>query len=103
MTDNRINFVHYLTGYLFYSTLGYATYDCINKSHFQQESPSTYSFALCGLFLIASYIQYQSHVILAQLRTDKAAKTSTNHDYHIPRGGLFNLIACPHYFSEIII
>lgn len=103
ISDNSINFVHYLTGYLFYSSLGYVTYSSIKNSSSYNEFSSLGSWLSFALFMLASYIQYQSHVILARLRTDKSSKEHSKHTYHIPRGGLFRLVTCPHYLAEILI
>lgn len=48
------------------------------------------------LFIIGILGNFIHHKILADLRT------GTN-KYIIPKGGLFDLIACPHYLFEIII
>ena len=103
-SDNSINFVHYLTGYLFYSSLGYVTYSSIKNSQSSNEFPGLSSWLFFSLFIFASYIQYNSHVILARLRTDKPfSEEHSQHNYHIPRAGLFRLITCPHYLAEILI
>lgn len=48
------------------------------------------------LFIIGILGNFIHHKILADLRT------GTN-EYTIPKGGLFDLVACPHYLFEIII
>ncbi len=47
------------------------------------------------LFLLGEISNLYHHVLLSQLR-----KTSI--DYKIPSGGLFPLVNCPHYLSEIL-
>ena len=55
-----------------------------------------------ALFFVASVLQFQSHTILARLRKDKTGTVVTL-KHSIPRGSLFNLLSCPHYFAEILI
>lgn len=95
---NRINFVHYLYGILFYVTAGYATLDSLKIQGSSQNIP--FLMVIFVLFIICSCIQYQSHVILADYRRNNICSKES---YYIPRGGLFNHICCPHYFSEILI
>jgi hypothetical protein len=47
------------------------------------------------LFLFGNLVQYQSHVILAQLRHHQ--------EYSIPHGAWFEYSTNPHYFAEILI
>ena len=54
------------------------------------------------LFAVASVLQFQSHTILARLRKDKSGHVVTL-KHSIPRGSLFNILSCPHYFAEILI
>ena len=55
-----------------------------------------------ALFLASSYLQFSSHRILANLRRDSSGRIVTL-EHSIPRGSLFELISCPHYFAEILI
>lgn len=55
-----------------------------------------------ALFLFASVLQFHSHWILAKLRKDKKGQVVTL-KHSIPRGSLFDLLSCPHYFAEILI
>lgn len=54
------------------------------------------------IFIGASVLQFQSHYILANLRKDNTGKIVTL-EHSIPRGGMFNILSCPHYFAEILI
>ncbi|XP_051144142.1 uncharacterized protein LOC127260453 [Andrographis paniculata] len=48
------------------------------------------------LFVVGNCGNFYHHFLLSKLRR-KGEK-----DYKIPKGGLFNLIICPHYFFEIL-
>ncbi|KAH9521505.1 Steroid 5 alpha-reductase 3 [Dermatophagoides farinae] len=98
-SGNTINLVHYIVGIFFYITIGLATF---NDCHLVQSSNSSSSSSMIAVFIFftSSAIQYQSHRILAKLRSSKAKQ---NNDYYIPRGGLFEYISCPHYMTEILI
>lgn len=54
------------------------------------------------MFLLSSYIQFDSHKILANLRKDKTGKIYTT-EHSIPRGKWFDLVSSPHYMAEIMI
>lgn len=49
-----------------------------------------------GLFLVGIVGNLYHHYILATLR-GKGEK-----EYKIPKGGLFNLVVCPHYLFEVL-
>ncbi|GIY32508.1 polyprenol reductase [Caerostris extrusa] len=53
------------------------------------------------LFFFAFHLQFESHKILASLRTTGNKVTSTGH--HLPASGFFEYVSCPHYFAEILI
>lgn len=55
-----------------------------------------------SLFLWSSYVQFDSHRILAQLRKDTTGRIYTT-KYSIPRGKWFDLVSSPHYMAEILI
>lgn len=48
-----------------------------------------------GIFLAGEIFNFIHHKILADLRRDTM-------DYVIPHGGLFDLVACPHYLFELV-
>lgn len=54
------------------------------------------------LFLWSSYIQFDSHRILANLRKNTKGRIYTT-KHSIPRGKWFELVSCPHYMAEIMI
>lgn len=49
------------------------------------------------LFIVGISGNFYHHLLLSRLR-----KKGGDEGYKIPRGGLFHLIICPHYFFEII-
>ena len=49
-----------------------------------------------GVWILGTVINAYHHVLLANLR--KPGETG----YKLPKGGLFGLVACPHYLGEII-
>jgi protein-S-isoprenylcysteine O-methyltransferase Ste14 len=51
-------------------------------------------YAGVGVFLAGETLNFVHHKILANLRTGT--------EYVIPRGGLFEVVACPHYLFEIV-
>lgn len=55
-----------------------------------------------ALFAWASYVQFDSHRILANLRKDKSGRVVTT-KHTIPAGKWFDLVSCPHYMAEILI
>lgn len=54
------------------------------------------------LFLTASYVQFDSHRILANLRKDTTGRIYTT-KHSIPKGKWFDLVSSPHYMAEILI
>jgi hypothetical protein len=55
---------------------------------------------VCGLALMAcgAALNISADATLRALR----ARTPGDKSYHIPRGGLFELVSCPHYLGEIL-
>lgn len=49
-------------------------------------------------FLVGETIVMYHHQLLADLRRGKTGKDAKK--YAIPRGGLFELVACPHYVRD---
>ena len=66
---------------------------CFNRQPVGDIDPLFY--AGLGLFFIGETLNFVHHKILADLRQTSVA-------YMIPRGGLFDFVACPHYLFEIV-
>lgn len=50
------------------------------------------------LVLVGLYGNFHHHILLSKLR-----EKDDDQGYKIPRGGLFDLVICPHYLFEIIV
>ncbi|EFA81317.1 hypothetical protein PPL_05297 [Heterostelium album PN500] len=85
--------------------------DYDNQEYDDNEINNMYKLIIV-VFLVASLLQQRIHKQLAAIR--KSSTTSTNNSnntindnskpyYEIPKGGLFNLVSCPHFLMEIII
>lgn len=109
-SDARMHVWHYLMGYFFY--LGVQLSILSNAPGFSSTSHAIPSLSLSDvswnhvvgtlLFLWAFSVQFDSHLRMASLRKDGTGKVvTTNHK--IPRGGWFEVVSCPHYFSEIMV
>ncbi|AGO11702.1 AaceriADL073Wp [[Ashbya] aceris (nom. inval.)] len=94
-SESRMHAAHYLVGLWFYSVLNLSVYLQLNSEQ-RTRSRSTFNKALGALgavgFLLASWDQARNHIHLAHMIK-----------YTLPRRGLFKLVACAHYFDEIVI
>ncbi|XP_062025253.1 uncharacterized protein LOC133741346 [Rosa rugosa] len=59
------------------------------------------------LFLLGISGNFYHHYLLSRMRSSSSSSPSNSKsndvmDYKIPRGGLFELVVCPHYLFEII-
>jgi len=112
-SHSKINISHYAVGYFHYFGAflviiahgpGFVNHG-IDLEHSMKISPNQLTAMQCGavaLFLFAWYNQFQSNLILANLRKNKTGAV-LNHKHHLPSGGYFNLVSAPHMFFEIIL
>ncbi|KXJ77747.1 hypothetical protein RP20_CCG006713 [Aedes albopictus] len=56
-----------------------------------------------GVFCYAWRYQFQSNLILANLRKDRTTGKVQNQKHSVPRGGYFELVSSPHMFFEIVM
>ncbi|KAI1307999.1 Polyprenol reductase [Halotydeus destructor] len=109
-SDAKMNVIHYIFGFLFYFGVGLSV--IAEAPGFSgQGLAEIYFGALFNkwhyaggliLFLSASYLQYECHSILANLRKDNKGQV-ISYQHSIPESGLFEYVSCPHYFAEILI
>nr|XP_020459132.1 polyprenol reductase isoform X2 [Monopterus albus] len=104
-SDGAMHLVQYVFGLGYYIVLGLTV---LCSDHLGKGTGALFSqldwFHVAGvaLFTGASLLQHQSMVLLARLRTGKSGTVETL-AHRVPRGGLFELVSCPHYFSELLI
>jgi hypothetical protein len=81
-----------------YSSIVVSIHETVNlftTSEMLKEDYLFTSYFGFGLFLIGQISNLYHHVLLSKLRKNSM-------EYRIPTGGLFPLINCPHYLSEIL-
>ena len=108
-SDSTMSLAHYVLGITFYlsTALTVATGSWNTDKEVTKLSAKDYCFRdLCWyqfagvvLFIWASYHQYKTACILANLRRVSSEK----HKYAIPQGDWFQYVSCPHYLQEILI
>ncbi|PKU79624.1 3-oxo-5-alpha-steroid 4-dehydrogenase 1 [Dendrobium catenatum] len=102
----EVLFIHQYSGQMgFDSTITislsyfFSTLTTIYAQHLTQNLPEpTMDLKIAGvlLFLVGIFGNFHHHYLLSKLRV-KGEKV-----YKIPKGGLFELVICPHYLFEII-
>jgi len=102
----EVLFVHKYSGPMFVDiavtiSLGYFihTANMIYAQHLTQgllEPPNDLKFLGIFIFLLGLSGNFYHHYLLSKLRGEGEKK------YKIPKGGLFNLVICPHYLFEIL-
>lgn len=105
--DSKMSIVIYVVGVSFYTALPLTIVagtelntgvDCTDMFY---NICWNHIFGL-ALFLWASWNQHVIAKQFAKLRQDKSGNIQDT-KHHIPHGGLFEYVSCPHYFCEILI
>lgn len=105
--DVKVLFVHKYSGGMAVDTviiitLGYFTTTSItiyalSLTQGFPEPPVDLKYPGVVLFLVGIVGNFYHHHLLSSLRT------KNDNGYKVPKGGLFGLVTCPHYFFEILI
>ncbi|CAK1578007.1 unnamed protein product [Parnassius mnemosyne] len=111
-SSGKINICYYGTAYVHYATfilatVGEAPLFCGDRVKENIRWIDTRTQILCIpcilIFLLASYEQYKSNVILANLRKDKKTGAVVTEEHRVPRGRLFECVSSPHRLCEVIL
>ncbi|WAR00050.1 PORED-like protein [Mya arenaria] len=103
----KMSIIIYLVGVCFYAALPLTT---VSGTDFAQkiccasflDDVKFYHAVGVSVFLWASWHQNRAVNQFAKLRQNKSGSVE-NTRHHIPHGGLFQFVSCPHYTMEIII
>ncbi|XP_063708132.1 polyprenol reductase [Culicoides brevitarsis] len=105
----KINFSHYMVGYLHYfgtvtailgAANGFVAGSEVIKPQLTDLSPR--HFCSIILFICAWTLQYQSNMILVNMRKGKDGKVVTQ-KHLMPQGGYFEKVSAPHMYFEILM
>lgn len=102
-STSTMNILHYIVGYAHYFSTGTGILceaPAFNRDTGGWELGPLVSLkhaVLTAVFLLAWYNQLYTHKIFAAMRRSGRSR------HGVPQGGLFSLVSCPHYLSEIII
>lgn len=110
-TNSKINIIHYAFGHLFYILAALSTIAPILLSGTSDQY--TLNDVLANLvnrrraigfvfFVYVSHHQHKCHIMLANLRKDKAGQVISEQHF-VPSGGLFEFVSCPHFLLEILL
>lgn len=105
--NSKMSIVIYIIGVSFYAAVPVTSLSGTDLQHTFKCSDVLQSIQinhLLGLALFA-WGSWQQNIVVhqfAKLRQDKSGKVE-NTKHHIPHGGLFEYVSCPHYFTEILI
>ena len=106
-SNSRMNLIHYMFGLSFYFGIGLSILSEApgiklgSDVHFMSTNNVVTWSHLLGtyLFILASMIQFRSHKILANMRSDgNVSKYSI-----VPNEFLFKYVSSPHYLAEMLI
>ncbi|KAL5011484.1 hypothetical protein ScPMuIL_010035 [Solemya velum] len=101
-SKSTISIPVYLTGILFYASIGLSLVVPLQGGDFVIGQIHWNQFLGTLLFGWASFKQHKIAKIFAKLRQNKTG-TVMNHEHHVPHGDLFEYVSCPHYLLEILI
>lgn len=82
-----------------YSSIAYSIHESVDIFTKPDMIANTTDYSLYfgfAVFLLGQSSNFYHHILLTRLRTNESR------EYKIPEGGLFSLVNCPHYLSEII-
>merc|ERR1711959_662708 len=114
-SEGRMQLFGYAFGLLYYVFLPANFFTpgvvrSLDLGHFEQVFRGTFGpleLTFFGVFLFGNLMQYQSHVMLASLRTKKGgadpAGAKGKGRYEIPEGVWFAYVSNPHYLAEVIL
>ena len=108
--SSKMNLTHYVVGYFHYFgafllVLAQApgfTRDSVPLKPLLLTDLTIHHVASIGLFLYAWYHQFQSNLILSNLRRNKTG-TIVTQKHLLPTGGYFEYLSAPHMFFEIVM
>lgn len=100
--------LHYLLGIIFYMSIGLTVLAGTDYMELHHTKPVSCIEALLYvaavvMFVVASVYQNHSFRILRDLRLNNKKDIPQFAGYVMPRGGLFDYVACPHFLSEIVV
>ncbi|KAI8847959.1 3-oxo-5-alpha-steroid 4-dehydrogenase-domain-containing protein [Chytridium lagenaria] len=109
----KMHLLHYAVGFAFYIITPIAV-SCdklhdlasvlTSKSYGDHSDDFEYRHVLAVvLFAYGSLEQNRAHLTLARLRNKPLVKRDSASPYKLPKGGWFDILACPHYFFELVI
>lgn len=94
--NSRISIIHYLIGIFYYPFAGLTI--IIDNIYGHETIPRISYYISIGLFLFASRMQHNAHLILAK------ADRKKDENYPIPNGyWAFDYFSCPNYIAEILV
>lgn len=117
-SKGSMNIVHYILAVLLYTTVQFCA--LVDGPHLLSgrrslNAPTTADELLetlkllwmklvgAALFAWASLEHHRAHVILGNMRKDRTGQKVLHRHHVIPRGGMFEYLAAPHFLFEILI
>ncbi|XP_041972811.1 polyprenol reductase-like [Aricia agestis] len=107
----KMNLSHYAVGFVHYfgvivAAIGEAPLFCGEQDRSQilwmDTKTKILALPITVLFALLWWEQYQSNIILANLRRDTSGAV-VSQEYKIPHGRLFNYVSSPHRFCEVML